>query len=98
MRFELLYALQCRDEAPPPLGTPLPRPDPLQVRILISRLDGASSVRRADPKRCVKAVGVQYNSAIKDLFRDLRRYRERAWIQYTGTDLPATCGGSSCWT
>ena len=72
--------------------------DPLQVRILISRLDGASSVRRADPKRCVKVVGVQYNSAIKDLFRDLRRYLERAWIQYIGTDLPATCGGSSCWT
>ena len=32
VRLELLYALQRRDEAPPPL-------DPLQVRILISRLD-----------------------------------------------------------
>ena len=30
--------------------------------------------------------GVQYNSAIKGLFRDLRRHLERAWNEYTGTD------------
>jgi len=58
VRLELLYALQRRDEAPPPL-------DPLQVRILISRLDGASSVRRADLETVCESGGVQYNSAIK---------------------------------
>jgi hypothetical protein len=79
VRVELLYALQRRDEAPPPL-------DPLQVRILISRLDGAGSVRRADPETVCESGGVQYNSAIKGLFRDLRRHLERAWTQYTGTD------------
>ena len=30
--------------------------------------------------------GVQYNSAVKGLFRDLRRHLERAWTHYTGTD------------
>jgi len=79
VRFELLYALQQRDEAPPPL-------DPLQVRILISRLDGASSLRHADPEAVCESGGVQYNSAIKGLFRDLRRHLERAWTQCTGTD------------
>ena len=79
VRFELLYALQRRDEAPPPL-------DPLQVRILISRLDGASSLRHADPEAVCESGGVQYNSAIKGLFRDLRRHLERAWTQCTGTD------------
>jgi len=71
VRLELLYALQRRDEAPPPL-------DPLQVRILISRLDGASSVRRADLETVCESGGVQYNSAIKGVFRDLRRHLERA--------------------
>ena len=79
VRFELLYALQRRDEAPPPL-------DPLQVRILISRLDGASSIRHADLETVCESGGVQYNSAIKGLFRDLRRHLERAWTHYTGTD------------
>ena len=79
VRFELLYALQQRDEAPPPL-------DPLQVRILISRLVGASSLRHADPEAVCESGGVQYNSAIKGLFRDLRRHLERAWTRYTGTD------------
>lgn len=79
VRIELLYALQRRDEAPPSL-------DPLQVRILISRLDGASSVRRADPEAVCESGGVQYNTTIKGLYRDLRRHLERAWIQYTGAD------------
>lgn len=79
VRLELLYALQRRDEAPPPL-------DPVQVRILISRLDGASSVRRADPEAVCESGGVQYNQTIKGLYRDLRRHLERAWIQYIGTD------------
>lgn len=79
VRLELLYALQRRDEAPPPL-------DPVQVRILISRLDGASSVRRADPEAVCESGGVQYNGTIKGLYRDLRRHLERAWTQYTGTD------------
>lgn len=79
VRFEFLYALQRRDETPPPL-------DPLQVRILVSRLVGASSLRHADPEAICESGGVQYNSAIKGLFRDLRRYVERAWVAYTGTD------------
>jgi integrase len=79
VRLELIYALQRRDEAPPPL-------DPLQVRILISRLEGTPSVRRADPETVCESGGVQYNSEIKGLFRDLRRHLERAWTQYIGTD------------
>lgn len=79
VRVELLYALQRRDEAPPPL-------DPLQVRILISRLEGASSVRLADPEAVCESGGVQYNSAIRGLFGDLRRHLERAWAVHTGAD------------
>ncbi|EFG79831.1 site-specific recombinase, phage integrase family [Mycobacterium parascrofulaceum ATCC BAA-614] len=79
VRLELLYALQRRDEAPPSL-------DPVQVRILISRLEGASSVRRADPEAVCESGGVQYNGTIKGLYRDLRRHLERAWTQYSGTD------------
>jgi len=79
VRFELLYALQRRDEAPPPL-------DPGQVRILISRLAGAGSLRHADPEMVCESGGVQYNSAIRGLFVDLRRHLERAWVAYTGTD------------
>lgn len=79
VRFELLYALQCRDESPPPL-------DPTQVRILLSRLAGASSVRRADPDAVCESGGQQYNSAIRGLFGDLRRHLERAWAAYTGAD------------
>lgn len=79
VRLELLYALQRRDEAPPSL-------DPLQVRVLISRLDGASSILGADPEAVCESVGVQYNSTSKGLFRDLRRHLDRAWTQYTGID------------
>jgi hypothetical protein len=76
---ELRYALQCRDQAPPPL-------DPLQVRILVSRLEGASLLRTADLQAVCEAGGVQYNGAIRGLVRDLRRYLERAWTQHTGAD------------
>jgi len=79
VRVELLYALQCRDETPPPL-------DPTQVRILASRLEGASSVRHADSEAVCESGGVQYNSDIRSLFRDLRRHLERAWVAHTGTD------------
>lgn len=79
VRFELLYALQRRDEAPPPLG-------PSQVRILTSRLAGVDSIRHADPEAVCESGGAQYNSAIRGLFRDLRRHLERAWGQHTGTD------------
>jgi len=79
VRFELLYALQRRDESPPPL-------DPTQVRILLSRLAGASSVRRADPEVVCESGGQQYNSAIRGLFGDLRRHLDRAWATHTGAD------------
>ena len=79
VRVEVLYALQCRDQAPPPL-------DPGQVRILLTRLVGAPSLRQADPEQVCEAGGVQYNSAIRGLFRDLRRHLDRAWTQYTGLD------------
>lgn len=78
-RFEVLYGLQCRDTTPPPL-------DPMQVRILVRRLVGAGSVRDADPEAVCERGGVQYNSAIRALFRDLRRYLERAWVAHTGAD------------
>lgn len=79
VRFELLYALQRRDETPPPL-------DPTQARILVSRLAGTASVRHADSDAVCESGGVQYNSDIRSLFRDLRRYLERAWVAHTGTD------------
>jgi hypothetical protein len=75
VRLELLYALQRRDQSPPPL-------DPLPVRILISRLKGADSVRHVDPETACGSGGVQYNAAVRGLFADLRRYLERAWTQY----------------
>lgn len=79
VRYELLYALQRRDRTPPPL-------DPLPVRILVNRLEGAGSLRYADPGGVCEYGGVQYNSAIRGLFRDLRRHLERAWTAYTGAD------------
>jgi len=78
-RTEVLYALQRRDQAPPPL-------DPSQVRILLTRLVGAASLRQADPEKVCEAGGVQYNSAIRGMFRDLRRHLDRAWAQHTGAD------------
>jgi integrase len=79
VRFELLYALQCRDRTPPPLA-------PLQVRILISRLAGPGSIREVDPEVVCESGGQQYNRAITALFRDVRRHLERAWALYTGAD------------
>ena len=79
VRFELLYALQRRDETPPPL-------DPTQARILVRRLEGAASIRYADPDAVCESGGQQYNSAIRGLFRDLRRYLDRAWVAHTGAD------------
>jgi integrase len=79
VRFELLYGLQRRDEAPPPL-------EPTQVRILISRLTGADSLRDADPQAVCESGGVQYNDSIRGLFADLRRHLDRAWAQHSGAD------------
>ena len=79
LRVELLYALQRRDHAPPPL-------DPTEVRILLARLGGAASLRDADPQVVCESGGVEYNSATRGLFRDLRRHLDRAWAQYTGAD------------
>jgi len=79
LRTEFLFALQRRDQAPPPL-------DPAQVRILLARFAGAPSVRRADPGAVCETGGVQYNSAIRGLFRDLRRHLDVAWAAHTGAD------------
>jgi integrase len=76
---ELLYALQCRDQAPPPL-------DPTQVRILLVRLGDASSLREADPQVVCESGGMLYNTATRGLFRDLRRHLDRAWAQYADAD------------
>jgi hypothetical protein len=56
------------------------------VRILLTRLAGAASLRQADPEKVCQAGGVAYNSATRGLFRDLRRHLDRAWTQYTGLD------------
>jgi len=53
-RVELLYALQRRDETPPPL-------DPMQVRILIGRLNGAGSLRHPDVDGVCEIGGMQSN-------------------------------------
>ena len=79
LRVELLYALQRRDQAAPPL-------DPTQVRILLARLGSADSLRAADPEAVCECGGMQYNSASRGLFVDLRRHVDRAWAQHTGTD------------
>ena len=43
LQAELLFALQLRDHAAPPL-------DPTEIRILLARLDGTASLREADPQ------------------------------------------------
>jgi len=79
---EVLYALQQRDQSPPPM-------DPTQVRILLARLTGIGSLRDADPQTVCESGGTVYNSATTGLFRDLRHHLERAWVQHTGTDPTA---------
>ena len=79
LAVEVLYALQRRDLCPPPI-------DPTQVRILLSRLTGATSLRDADPRSVCESGGVQYNSETRGLFTDLCRHLDRAWLQYSGAD------------
>lgn len=79
LRTELLYALQQRDQAPPPL-------DPTEVRILLARLAGAASLREADPQLVCESGGMVYNAATRGLLRGLRRHLDRAWAQYAGAD------------
>lgn len=86
VRFELLYCLQRRDQAPPPL-------DPLQVRVVVMRLVGAVSVRQLDLETVCASGGMQYNAAAKGLVRDLGRHLEQAWILYSGADPYA----GDCW-
>lgn len=84
--YELLYCLERRDEAPPPL-------DPLQVRIVVARLKGAASVRQLDLEAICASGGMQYNAAAKGLLRDLSRHLELAWSTYSGADPYA----GDCW-
>ena len=79
LRVELLYGLQQRDQAPPPL-------DPTEVRILLGRLGDAGSLRDADPQVVCESGGTVYNTATRGLFRDLRRHLDRAWAQHAGAD------------
>ncbi|MGH3433774.1 MAG: tyrosine-type recombinase/integrase, partial [Thermocrispum sp.] len=79
LAVELLYGLQCRDQAPPPL-------DPTEVRILLGRLGDAPSLREADPQAVCESGGTVYNAATRGLFRNLRRHLDRAWAQYADTD------------
>jgi integrase len=79
LRVELLYGLQHRDQAPPPL-------DPTEVRILLARLGDAASLREADPLVVCESGGTQYNAATRGLFRDLRRHLDRGWAQHAGAD------------
>ena len=79
LRVELLYGLQHRDQAPPPL-------DPTEVRILLARLGDAASLREADPQVVCESGGMQYNAATRGLFRDLRRHLDRGWAQHAGAD------------
>lgn len=79
LRTELLYALQQRDQSPPPV-------DPTEVRILLARLGDAVSLREADPQAVCESGGMVYNAATRGLFRGLRRHLDRAWAQYAGAD------------
>ncbi|MGH3858866.1 tyrosine-type recombinase/integrase [Actinokineospora sp.] len=76
---EVLYGLQQRDAAPPPL-------DPTEVRILLGRLGDADSLRSADPHTVCESGGMVYNNSTRGLFRDLRRHLDRAWAHYSGVD------------
>lgn len=78
LRVELLYALQQRDQAPPPL-------DPARVRMLLARLGDAGSLREVDPE-LVRAIAGRNNAAITGLFTDLRRHVDRAWVDYADAD------------
>jgi integrase len=78
-RAELLYALQQRDQSPPPL-------DPTQVRILLTRLGCAGSLRGIDVQAVSEAGGTQYDVATRGLLRDLLRHLDQAWAQYAGAD------------
>ena len=82
LRVELLYALQQRDQAPPP-------PDPTEVRILLARLGGTVSLREADPQVVCESGGMVYNAATRGLLRDLLRHLDRAWARYSGADPSA---------
>ena len=79
VRVELLFALQRRDEMPPPLS-------PAHVRMLVNRLGGVGSIRRADHEAVGESGGMQSNSVVRGLFRHLRRHLERAWADHTGID------------
>jgi integrase len=79
VRLELRYCLEQRDHLPPPL-------DPLQVRIVVGRLVGVTSVRTIDVEAVCVAGGLQYNAAAKGLLRDLGRHVELAWSRFTGAD------------
>ena len=79
LRTELVYALQQRDQTPPPL-------DPTMVKMLLARLGDAASLRAADPQAVCESGGLQYNSAVRGLFRDLRRYLDQARARYCGID------------
>ncbi len=86
VRYELLYCLEQRDALPPPL-------DPSQVRIVVTRLVGASSVRDIDLEAIGRRGGMQSNAAAKGLVRDLGRYVANAWNRYCGADPYA----GDCW-
>jgi integrase len=79
VRHELLYALQQRDKMPPPL-------DPRQIWRITRRLEGVESLRLADAEAICESGGIQYNSIIRGMFRDLQRHLQRAWVAHTGTD------------
>lgn len=86
VRYELLYCLCQRDELPPPL-------DPMQVRIVVTRLSGAASVRELDLEAVCESGGMQYNAAAKGLVRDLGRHLAQAWSRFSGVDPYA----GDCW-
>ncbi len=79
LQAELLFALQRRDHAAPPL-------DPTEIRILLGRLDGAASLREAGPQSVCESGGTQYSTGTRGLFRDLRRHLDQAWTRYCGAD------------
>jgi integrase len=79
LQAEMLFALQRRDQAAPPL-------DPTEIRILTARLDRAASLREADPQSVCESGGTQYDTGTRGLFRDLRRHLDQAWAQYRGAD------------
>ena len=92
VRYELLYALQRRDEMPPPL-------DPLQVGILIRRLEGPVPFAAPTLRRCAKWAACNTTRSSAGCSRTFGATSSgHGWPMSAPTPMPATSGKWACST